>query len=737
MYCSKCGNSVSDTDKFCDKCGARLHDEKLKCPNCGKELIENAKFCTYCGNKTVCSENQTIADNLGSLDQNTSGISNSTTNDKLSKFDNFLNLFKNKKIIVICGVIFILLVGIFSFKLMNPSKSRTVMIYMVGSNLETDIGLATVDLSALDYEKISSHKMKVVLMAGGTTAWKNNYIDVNKTSIYELTKNGFVEVDSRDITNMGSSDNLSYYLNYVHKNYKSNKYDFIYWNHGGAVDGSEYDDFYSDNLKLVDMKKGFENSPFKEKNKLEIVSFRTCLNSTIEVANIYQDFAEYLVASEEVTRGSVFGSALEFFFDVNDTDNAVEFGKKQIENYKNTITAVCNYQNKTDLEENYCLDSTYSVVDLDKVEPIKSSLDKFSADLHDKINQSYNDMAKIRSNVRQYGDDSLVYDMIDLYDLSNKFSSYSKDNATKLQNAIGSAVVYNWSTNDFSHGLSVYFPYNGDIFLKTYGDYSASKNYNNLISDFSNLKKNTSSTVFADFSSKNNVDVKNNTKESADVEIKLTDEQAKNFAKARYFVFSDNKDGYYNVLYRGNTVKLENNTLKVDVKGKMLRIADSDYLEDSEWIRGFEKEVTDSYTDIVGMFILRNHLYDMHLVNAEIRIDKEHPNGYIKNIYFNDESSSNLNNQFSTFSPVNVSLDDYKYLESVSSAYKVVDEQGNYNPNWSDENNGVIQGHYFSTDQFKLIKEDFSADYDYYVAVQIWDTANNTYFSNIVKIGAE
>lgn len=737
MYCSKCGNSVSDTDKFCDKCGARLQDEKLKCPNCGKDLVENAKFCTYCGNKTVCSENQTIADNLGSLDQNTSGISNSTTNDKLSKFDNFLNLFKNKKIIVICGVIFILLVGIFSFKLMNPSKSRTVMIYMVGSNLETDIGLATVDLSALDYEKISSHKMKVVLMAGGTTAWKNNYIDVNKTSIYELTKNGFVEVDSRDITNMGSSDNLSYYLNYVHKNYKSNKYDFIYWNHGGAVDGSEYDDFYSDNLKLVDMKKGFENSPFKGKNKLEVVSFRTCLNSTIEVANIYQDFAEYLVASEEVTRGSVFGSALEFLNDVNDTDNAVEFGKKQIENYKNTITAVCNYQNKTDLEENYCLDSTYSVVDLDKVEPIKSSLDKFSADLHGKINQSFNDMAKIRSNAKQYGVDSLTFDMIDLYDFSNKFSSYSKDNATKLQNAIGSAVVYNWSTNDFSHGLSVYFPYNGDIFLKTYGDYSPSKNYNNLISDFSNLKKNTSSTVFADFSSKNNVDVKNNTKESADVEIKLTDEQAKNFSKARYFVFSDNKDGYYNVLYRGNTVKLENNTLKVDVKGKMLRIADSDYLEDSEWIRGYEKEVTDSYTDIVGMFILRNHLYDMHLVNAEIRIDKEHPNGYIKNIYFNDESSSNLSNQFSTFSPVNVSLDDYKYLESVSSAYKVVDEQGNYNPNWSDENNGVIQGHYFSTDQFKLIKEDFSADYDYYVAVQIWDTANNTYFSNIVKIGAE
>lgn len=724
MYCSKCGNKISDTDKFCNKCGKRLLDDIQKCSNCGKELSENSKFCIYCGKKI-----ELLANNRGLVYQNSikNVINNSTKNVKFS--------ILSKKSIVICSVIFILVVGIFLFRLINPLKSRTVMIYMVGSNLETDIGLATTDLSGLDYEKISSNKMKVVLMAGGTTAWKNNYIDVNKTSIYEFTNNGFVEVDSRSLNNMGSGDNLSYFLNYVYKNYKSNKYDFIYWNHGGAVDGSEYDDLYNDNLKLVDMKKGFKNSPFKGRNKLELVSFRTCLNSTIEVASIYQDFAKFLVASEEVTRGSIFGSALEFLNDVTAKDGAIDFGKKQIENYKNTITAICNYQNSNNLEENYCLDSTYSIVDLEKIDSINSSLDKFSYDLAGKINQNYNNMSKIRSNTKQYGEDSLIYDMIDLYDFSSRFSSYSKINSSKLQNAIKSAVVYNWSTNDFSHGLSVYFPYNGDAFLKTYGEYSPSKNYNRLISNFSNLKKNVGANVFTDFSFKSNVYVKNSTKEKADVEIKLTDEQVKNFAKASYFVFVDNKDGFYKMLYRGNTVRLDGNTLKADVKGKMLRIVDKDYPEESEWIRGFEKKSTDDYTDIVGFLVLDNHLYDSQLVDAEIRIDKEHPNGYIKNIYFNNESSSNSKNQTSVFSPVNISLDDYNFVESFSSSYKILDEEGNYNPNWVETSNEIIDGHSFKTDQFTLVKEDFSSNYDYYVIVQIWDTANNTYYSNIVKIG--
>lgn len=731
MYCGKCGKQSNNSSKFCGYCGEPFQIEKKYCAYCGKEVEASIKFCPYCGSK-VLKDEQKVANNLK---VNIPQIPNNNTQIPIQT--KLSSIVKNKKIIIgICSVLIFLLIGIAFCQHFNSPKTRTVMIYMVGSNLETDTGLATSDLSKLDYQKTSDHKLKILLMAGGTTAWKNNYIDVTKTSIYEFTEKGFVEVDSREISNMGSSSTLNYFLDYVYKNYKSTKYDFIYWNHGGAVDGSEYDDIYADNLKLIDMKNAFETSQFKGKNKIEVLSFRTCLNSTLEVANIYKEHAEYLVASEEITRGAPIASALEFLNNVLPTDNAIEYGKKQIRNYQDTITTICNENFGGTGKENFCLDSTYSIVDLSKIDPINSSLDKFSGDLNRSINGNYHNAARLRANTSQYGGESVEYDMIDLYDWSKNFASFSQNNARRLQQTIKDAVIYNWSTNSYSHGLSIYFPYNADIFLGQYEEISPSKNYNQFVTTFNTLKKQSSSNTFSNFSSEK-MDVKKSTKESADVEIQLTDEQVKNFAKASYYVFADNKDGYYNVLYRGDTVKIEGNTLKADVKGKLLRIADKEYLEDSEWIRGYEKESTDSYTDIIGFLVVSNHIYDSHLVNVEIRIDKKHPNGYIKNIYYDKESSKDSVNNFSATSPVNVSLKDYQVIESFSSAYKILDENGNYNDNWPDTSNGIIKGHYFATDQFTLVKEDFSSEYDYYVIVQIWDTSNKSYFSNVVKVGAE
>ena len=69
-----------------------------------------------------------------------------------------------------------------------------------------------------------------------------------------------------------------------------------------------------------------------------------------------------------------------------------------------------------------------------------------------------------------------------------------------------------------------------------------------------------------------------------------------------------------------------------------------------------------------------------------------------------------------------------------SQRYKLLDEDGNYNPNWYNESNGLYQGYEFLSDEFKLIKEDFSSDYDYYALFKIWDTENNSYFSNVAKM---
>ena len=51
------------------------------------------------------------------------------------------------------------------------------MIYMVGADLESKNGLATVDLDSINYNSMDNENINVVLIAGGATKWHNNYIN--------------------------------------------------------------------------------------------------------------------------------------------------------------------------------------------------------------------------------------------------------------------------------------------------------------------------------------------------------------------------------------------------------------------------------------------------------------------------------------------------------------------------------------------------------------------------------
>ena len=108
---------------------------------------------------------------------------------------------------------------------------------------------------------------------------------------------------------MGDASTLTGFLDYGYQNYASKKYDLIFWNHGGAIDGSEYDDLFGkDTLKGNELDNALSKSYFSKDNKLELVIFRTCLNGSIEIASIFKNYADYMVASEEVTMGYNWGS---------------------------------------------------------------------------------------------------------------------------------------------------------------------------------------------------------------------------------------------------------------------------------------------------------------------------------------------------------------------------------------------------------------------------------------------
>lgn len=603
------------------------------------------------------------------------------------------------------------------------------MIYMVGADLESDKGLGTVDLDGIDYEKMDNKNIKVVLIAGGSKEWKNNYIDSKETAIYELTKDGFKKVKNVSIKNMGDTRTFSDYLTYVYDNYKTDKYNLIFWNHGGAIYGSEFDSLYDDNLSLKELKTGFENSPFNKKNKLETVIFRTCLNGTIEVANVFKDYSNYLIASEETTIGTSFSSVLKFINDINISDKGYDIGFKFIDAYKKQVKEYKTLYNSK-MGKAVEIYSTYSIVKVSNIGKLTESVNEFFEDID--IASNYNLIAKSRSNMYQYAytqSDDSNYDMVDLYSLVNNLKNLSSDKASKVLNVFEDTVIYNWATNNSSRGMSIYFPYNAkdstkEYFLKLYNEFDDLKPYKNFIKDFNSMQTN-SSTTYSFAKNKTSIDTSNT---NSDFKLELTDEQKQGYAKAEYLVFRDNKDGYFLPVYRGKQVSLNENTLNATIKGKQLKVVSKEYPDQESIFPLFEGDSNDDYIKYNTYVTLSNFKNDNFIIDPAkltLTLDKKTNNVLVNNIILSKKGKYTPNS-------IAVDLSAYDTIAFASSKYKILDENNNYKTNWV--SNGIIEGFETKVNDFDFKLQNFDDGYDYYCVFIIWDVNNNNYYSKLIKM---
>ncbi len=635
----------------------------------------------------------------------------------------------NKKILLIF-IIFILifLSIILTYNLVFKEKkiTRTIMIYMVGADLESKSGLATTDLKGISYNKMDNKNINVILIAGGTEKWDNSFINENETSIFELKENGFEKVKTQNLKNMGDETVFKDYLNYVYDNYKTDKYDLIFWNHGGAIYGSQMDEISNDVLSLDEMKNGLKKSRFNNK-KLETIIFRTCLNGTLEVANTLEDYSKYLVASEEITYGTPFTNVLNFINKINTNDTGYDIGYKFIESYKEHIKTL-----KSTYSQDSNIYSTYSIVNLNKIKNLTQSLNEFIKNID--LKNNYNEISRIRSNLYQYAytqSDSAEYDMVDLYNLINKLKKYDEKSAKKVLSNIESAVEYNWATNNNSRGISIYFPYNADknvkkLFLNIYSNFKNLDDYYNFIKEFYSIQNNNNYSY--SFSS-NKLNISSN-KNEADFKLELTDEQKEGFANAKYIVFKDNKDGYYQPVYIGQQTTLNGNILSANIKDRQLKVVDKTDKSFKGYILTLiESEVTDQYIKYNTNVILQNFKdiknYKMDNAQMNLILNKKNNKISINNVILNNKNNLKPN-------IASVNLSEYKNIAFGSFKYKILDSNGNYKTDWN--SNGIYEGVEIDVKDIDFEIQNFENDYDYYTVFMIKDTNNKTYYSKLIKM---
>ena len=368
----------------------------------------------------------------------------------------------------------------------KDNRACTLMIYMSGTNLESDKGnhAATSDLREMVMANSDLNQLTVLLLAGGTTDWKNDAIEDGENAIYELVDDTFVKrVSLTAKANMGDAATLSSFLKFGYDHYPAQQYVLDIWDHGGGpMDKVIHDDLNrGDGLFMDELRTAFENSPAIEK-PLALISFHTCLQGSAEVAKLVSPYADYMVASEEVM-STRFDFNYDYIKNLPAYKNGAEIGRGIID---------ASYEQRD--SDRYKDTVTMAVVDLAQM----NDLSKRVSDFFTVVNKSMADgefakISKVRDQLYKISKSDENCELVDLRQTVLGLDDLSPEYANAVLDGIDKAICYSRNKNtidDWSCGLSIYFPYKNKAIFPSkrefYENLDFSDGYFAFVSEFQN-----------------------------------------------------------------------------------------------------------------------------------------------------------------------------------------------------------------------------------------------------------
>ena len=323
----------------------------------------------------------------------------------------------------------------------------TVLMYMVGSDLESKKGLATEDIMEMWSAK-SSNYVNVILQTGGTSKWKNNWMNNKATQRFEIKDHQITHLSTLENALMSQPDTLSNFLRWGVTAYPAQRYILLFWNHGeGTINGFGVDEVNNGKtLSLGEMSRAFDWAD----SRFDLVAFDACLMATLTNAYMLKDHADYLLASEESTALSGFSYGHWLSMLASNPDISIEELSRQI---------ASDYLEASKKEA--WSEVTLSLLDLRKIETVMEEWRPILRQLSEKLALGrYADLDKAVSETKYYGL-SPSYDQFDLIDYANRLQSGNLIDSNALQNAVNQAVIFVESSSklDIANGLAVYVPF--------------------------------------------------------------------------------------------------------------------------------------------------------------------------------------------------------------------------------------------------------------------------------------
>lgn len=355
----------------------------------------------------------------------------------------------------------------------------TVMVYLCGSDLESENSMATADLNEMLHATLDDEHVNIIVETGGAKKWNNSVISNKTNQRYRVTSRGLQVLDNNvGKKSMVDPNTLSDFIQFCAKNYPANRYMLILWDHGGgAISGYGYDQTASGTMTLDKIHSALDKGGVK----FDFIGFDACLMATYETAVVSERHADYLIASEESEPGTGwYYTNWLTALSKNPSIGTVELSKTLIDDF--TDVSKKNYPG---------CNTTLSIVDLAEFAgTVPSAFNAFSGEISDKLDASdYKTVANARADAREFGVSAKV-NHIDVIDFASKVGG---SNASALVNALKGCVKYNRTSVSMknSYGLSIYFPYssfkNMNSAVALYNTIGMSGEYSRCIKSFASL----------------------------------------------------------------------------------------------------------------------------------------------------------------------------------------------------------------------------------------------------------
>ncbi len=329
----------------------------------------------------------------------------------------------------------------------DGTDQNVILVYLCGTDLESKSGMASGDLQEMAAAPLNRN-VRIYVYTGGCKKWNINGISTRVNQIYEVADGGIRLLEA----DMGSGSmvdpaTLIQFLKWAKTHTSGNRYDLIFWDHGGgSISGFGYDekDPRAGSMDLADIGRALKEGQLT----YDFVGFDACLMATVETALVVGDYADYLIASEEVEPGIGWHYTPWLTALAKDPGlPTVEIGKSIADSFTDACGQLAGGQK-----------TTLSVTDLAELSlTVPDSLKEFATSASRLIEEkNYQTVSDARSGTREFAPSC----KIDQVDLAHLAMNLGTEEGQALADAILGAVKYNRTSPSMtnSYGLSVYFP---------------------------------------------------------------------------------------------------------------------------------------------------------------------------------------------------------------------------------------------------------------------------------------